>query len=107
MSNNNDKELSEMLDDLSSRLNNIEKEIHNKKSQENTANLNHQANVDDDPVFSALEGESMETIENIKNVLNMIGEGRYGFCSACGIEIPEERMQALPYTNMCSGCDSH
>jgi len=93
MSNNSDihKKLMEQLDDLTSRLNKIEKDIHHKESP-----------ISAD--FAALENETNETIANIKNSLKRMEEGSYGVCAVCGIKIPEERIKALPYTDKCFVC---
>ncbi len=106
MSNDNDihRELSTMLDDLTSRLSDIEKDINLRETQTSSDTSKHEENIDNDLLSAALEGESFETIANIKNTLNMIGEGSYGYCADCGHEIAEERMQSTPYTDKCSDC---
>ena len=106
MSNNSDihKELMEKLDELTSRLNEIEKDIHHKESPV-SADFAEQATESENlEVLAALEDETNETIANIKNSLKRMEEGSYGVCTVCGIEIPEERIKALPYTDKCFDC---
>ena len=106
MNNNNDihKELMDKLDELTSRLNDIEKDIQHKDSPV-SADFAEQATENENAeVLAALEDETNATIENIKHALKRMEEGSYGTCAICGIEIPEERIKALPYTDKCFKC---
>lgn len=40
----------------------------------------------------------------IEDALDRIGEGSYGICESCGLEIGEERLEALPFTRLCRDC---
>ena len=106
MSNSNDvhKELMEKLDDLTSRLSEIEKNIHHKESPVSADFAEQATETENDEVLAALEDETNATITNIKNALKRMEEGSYGSCAVCGIEIPEERIKALPYTDKCFEC---
>lgn len=49
--------------------------------------------------------------ENVKDLLQRVNEalerienGTYGICEMCGLPIPEERLEALPYANLCISC---
>jgi RNA polymerase-binding protein DksA len=49
--------------------------------------------------------------ENVKDLLQKVNEalerienGTYGICEMCGLPIPEERLEALPYANLCITC---
>jgi len=106
MSNNNDvhKELMEKLEDLTSRLGDLEKDIHRTESPVSADFAEQATETENDEVLVALEKETNETIANIKNALKRMEDGRYGSCAVCGIEIPEERIKALPYTDKCFEC---
>ena len=41
---------------------------------------------------------------NIDDALQRIEEGTYGVCDACGLEIAEERLTAMPFTRLCRDC---
>ena len=43
-------------------------------------------------------------IKQIDDALERIGEGSYGVCESCGLEIAEERLEALPFTRLCRDC---
>jgi RNA polymerase-binding transcription factor DksA len=38
---------------------------------------------------------------NVKQALLKIEDGTYGICEVCGIEIPEERLEAMPSSTKC------
>ena len=40
----------------------------------------------------------------IDNALERWEQGKYGICEHCGGEIPVERLEALPYTTVCTVC---
>lgn len=49
--------------------------------------------------------------ENVKDILKRVNEaldridsGTFGVCEICGLKILEERLQALPYANLCITC---
>jgi DnaK suppressor protein len=49
--------------------------------------------------------------ENVKDILKRVNEaldriddGTFGICELCNMAIPEERLQALPYANLCISC---
>lgn len=106
MNKNDDihKELMDKLDDLTSRLNDIEKDIHHKESPVSADFAEQATESENDEVLVALEDETNATINNIKHALKRMEEGSYGTCAICGIEIPEERIKALPYTDKCFEC---
>lgn len=50
----------------------------------------------------------LENIENqielINNALNKLAAGNYGICQCCGKQISLERLNALPYAELCIDC---
>src|ERR1700739_2405332 len=43
-------------------------------------------------------------IKQIDDALERMDEGSYGICESCGLEIGEERRQAMPFTRLCRDC---
>ena len=43
-------------------------------------------------------------ISAIDDALERIGDASYGVCESCGLEIGEERLEALPFTRLCRDC---
>ncbi len=47
-----------------------------------------------------------ETIEHkMEDALKRIDNGTYGICTHCGAEIPSERLDAMPYAQLCVNCE--
>jgi DnaK suppressor protein len=43
-------------------------------------------------------------IKQIDDALARLDDGTYGECESCGLEVAEERLQALPFTRLCRDC---
>ena len=43
-------------------------------------------------------------IKQIDDALGRLDDGTYGVCESCGLEIAEERLQAMPFTRLCRDC---
>jgi YteA family regulatory protein len=51
-----------------------------------------------------LEENSEHVLAEIDAALQRIEDGTYGQCTNCGRQIPEERLEALPYATLCIDC---
>ena len=49
----------------------------------------------------AINVHANSELEKVDNALKAMDEGRYGKCEECGIDIPFERLEAVPYTTVC------
>ncbi len=72
---------------------------------------------DDDFEEMATEAENDETLEalghasenevvQIRLAIERIKNGTYGNCAKCGIPIPDDRLEAVPYATRCVSCAS-
>lgn len=43
-------------------------------------------------------------LEDIDDALERLGTGEYGVCERCSEEIPQERLEAVPYARHCLKC---
>jgi RNA polymerase-binding transcription factor len=43
-------------------------------------------------------------IKQIDDALERIEDHTYGVCESCGLEVAEERLQAMPFTRLCRDC---
>ena len=48
-----------------------------------------------------LEEDATRQLREVEEALQRIDAGTYGICEACGREIPEERLEAVPWTKLC------
>jgi YteA family regulatory protein len=55
--------------------------------------------------YALVENEE-NIIARIDNALERIEHGTYGQCERCGKEIPEERLDFVPYATTCVECES-
>jgi RNA polymerase-binding transcription factor len=51
-----------------------------------------------------LSDRERNKVKNIDDALERMEEGSYGVCDACGLEIAEERLAAMPFTRLCRDC---
>ena len=57
-----------------------------------------------DEIYSRLaEAESRE-LAHIQYAIEKMDEGTYGKCEACNRNIPQARLEALPYATLCVEC---
>ena len=49
----------------------------------------------------ALHVHAGDEADKVEHALAAMLNGTYGYCEVCKIEIPYERMEALPYTTFC------
>ncbi|MCM8711018.1 TraR/DksA C4-type zinc finger protein [Clostridium sp. SYSU_GA19001] len=52
----------------------------------------------------ALKEHELTIIKKIEDSLHNIENGSYGKCHMCGREIPEERLEFIPYAEFCVNC---
>jgi len=43
-------------------------------------------------------------LKQIDDALERLDDGSYGMCESCGLEIAEERLEAMPFTRLCRDC---
>lgn len=48
-----------------------------------------------------LEEDTQQKLREVEDALGRIEAGTYGTCEVCGKEIPEERLEAVPWTKLC------
>mgnify|MGYP003294672216 CR=1 FL=1 len=64
------------------------------------------ADAIDRTLLTALGSQDAKRLQQIDNCLERICQNKYGRCLKCGKEIPEERLEALPWALMCVPCAS-
>ena len=64
------------------------------------------SDVIDRALLNALGTQDANRLQLIDNALDRINQNKYGRCLKCGKEIPQERLEALPYALMCVNCAS-
>jgi len=55
----------------------------------------------------ALEKRLREQMAEVEQALHKLELGTYGLCDICGQPIAPERLEALPWANLCLSCKTH
>ena len=88
-------------DELNIRLKNIKRDA----TRKNSADWSEQAQErENDEVIDALGNEATIELIKINRALDRMKEGEYGYCVGCGAEIPEGRLEVMPYADLCVKC---
>ena len=73
-----------------------------------TASDNHMGDLAsatlDREIDYSLEASSEQHLAEIDAALRRIDDGTYGTCTKCGKQIPEERLEAMPWATQCIDC---
>lgn len=64
----------------------------------------HASEMLDREVDVSLEENAEQIVYEIDRAVARIDAGSYGRCERCGQEIPEERLDAVPYATLCVTC---
>jgi RNA polymerase-binding transcription factor DksA len=62
--------------------------------------------AENDEVLEDLDAHTHAEIGQIRAALARIEAGGYGKCGGCGEDIPEARLEALPFADRCIDCAS-
>ena len=60
----------------------------------------------DRTLLNSLGEAANRRLKMIDNALNRIKQQTYGLCLVCGKEIPQARLEALPYAALCVPCQT-
>ena len=94
--------LLDMKQDVSQRIDAIDRDI---RHEGMTADWSEQASErENDEVLESLGNSSEQELQMIKYALKRIEDGNYFHCDECGAEIPEARLELLPFTAYCVDC---
>lgn len=55
-------------------------------------------------LMAKLADREVELLRAIDKALERMDDGTYGVCEVCGRKIEPERLELLPWTNLCSQC---
>ena len=64
----------------------------------------HASEMVDRELDESLEENVEVLVRDIDRALQKIADGTYGKCERCGRDIPEERLEAVPYATLCVTC---
>lgn len=104
----------ELLEDEHERLLRVERDLAENSRQANDS-LESFSDSDDVPADIAAQASEREkdqilgqrvhqTLSQVEMALERIDDGTYGVCEMCGCEIPEARLERIPWVSTCVDC---
>jgi len=60
--------------------------------------------MENQELIYTLDREGKEEIRKISKALERLDRGDYGHCVNCGEDISEQRLEVLPYADVCIDC---
>jgi len=106
MKKNKLKQLQVLLQNIRSE---IVGEVEKISGKENEAE--HMADISDDAARSYdrklqgdLEKQEWNKLKQVEAALEKVAQDKYGTCEQCEAEIPEARLEIMPYAEFCTQC---
>ena len=97
-------QLLSLREDYMRRIDAIEVETHHKEEAVEKDFAEQATQSENDDVLAALDDEAQLMVMQIDAALGRIESGSYGLCKSCSESILEERLQAIPFAEMCIAC---
>ena len=94
-------ELESRLQAMQKRLSSIKRDVTQSHSGDSAEQAQEREN---DEVVDAIGNETAQSIRDIQAALNRIEDGTYGQCEACGEDIGQGRLEAVPEATRCVNC---
>ena len=91
-------------EELLIRVKALEKDIRHTDAPLNADFAEQAVELENSEVLDALDDEARLTLRMIDRSLKRMDAGEYETCTECGATIPEQRLNALPYTDLCVSC---
>ena len=95
-----------MLEELNLRLTRITNDVRHSDVPLEKDFAEQATQNENDEVMDYLGNSARTEIEMIKQAIARIDSGQYGICQVCDEPISNERLKALPHSNMCIKCAS-
>ena len=98
------RRLTDTLETLRSRQQKVENHLRN-RNQEVPRDWEEAAtHRENDEVLEFLDGHGRSEIEQIESALRRLDRGTYGQCARCEETIDPRRLDAIPFTALCTRC---
>jgi len=100
----NRKKLQALRDEYTRRIEAIHIDSHHKEEPVEKDFAEQATQSENDDVLSALDNDAQLMLIQINAALSCIENGTYGLCHTCGEKIPDERLEAVPFAELCIDC---
>jgi len=89
---------------LLQRVNSIEDEVRRRSGGLDDDFAEQAVQRQNDEVLDALDDSGIDELKRVNTALQRIADGTFGVCVECEIEIPMERLAAVPHAEKCIDC---
>lgn len=90
--------------ELTKRGDAIAKDLHHEEEQIEKDFSEQATQMENRDVLMSLSGDTKLTVMKIDKALMRIEDGSYGTCESCGEKINEQRLEVVPFANLCIKC---
>ena len=90
--------------DLTGRITAIGKDLHHTEEEIEKDFAEQATQLENDEVLNSLNDEARNTVMQIDKALLRIKDGTYGRCNKCSEVINEQRLDIVPYVDLCIEC---
>jgi len=90
--------------DLTKRGDAIAKDLHHEEEQIEKDFSEQATQMENQDVLMSLSDDAKTTVMRIDKALMRIEDGSYGTCESCGDKINEQRLDVVPFANLCIKC---
>jgi DnaK suppressor protein len=108
MTKNNFEEIRQQLitkrQEILQRVSDIQKDLCNEDNPPEKDFEEQAVQMENEEVLNALDAEGRATLRKIEHALQRIEAGNYDICAVCDTHIPIERLQVMPYAELCVDC---
>ncbi len=96
--------LLELKAEYEKRIENTEKHLLHREEPVSQDFAEQAVEMENEEVVERLDEEAKHELALVNSALGRIEKGEYGICEACGNEISEARLHALPHAENCINC---
>lgn len=90
--------------ELTQRSDAITRDLHHEEEQIEKDFSEQATQMENQDVLMSLNGDAKITVMRIDKALMRMEEGSYGICENCGDKINEQRLDVVPFANLCIKC---
>lgn len=96
--------LLELKAEYEQRVENTEKHLLHREEPVSQDFAEQAVEMENEEVVERLDVEAKHELALVNAALGRIENGEYGLCEACGVQISEARLEALPHAAKCINC---
>ena len=98
------EKLNAQREELLERVDRTSKHLYQRDKPVSPSFAEQSVEMENQELMYTLDREGKEEIRKISKALARLDSGEYGLCVNCGEDISEQRLEVLPYTDVCIDC---